>query len=122
MPFLCAHCETNLPMGYRHCSQPAHKWRLHSGQVTSQTEKEQGVRRWGKRQTLGAVAVAVVIGGVGGAAVYAATAGALHADPLFTRAFRMVEESTTTLLPLVIAIAAGLIPPPGRRGSLPFVV
>ena len=65
-------------MGYRHCSQPAHKWRLHSGQVTSQTEKEQGVRRWGKRQTLSAVAVAVVIGGVGGAAVYAATAGASH--------------------------------------------
>ncbi len=36
------------------------------------------MRRWGKRQTLGAVAVAVVIGGLGGAAVYAATAGSSH--------------------------------------------
>jgi hypothetical protein len=66
-------------MGCQRCSQPAHKWRLHSSQVTSQTEEEQGVRRWGKRQTLSAVAVAVVIGGLGGAAVYAATAGSSHA-------------------------------------------
>jgi hypothetical protein len=47
--------------------------------VTSETAEKQMVRRWGTRQTLGAVAVAVVIGGLGGAAVYAATAGSSHA-------------------------------------------
>jgi hypothetical protein len=47
--------------------------------VTSETAEELRGRRWSKRQTLGVVAVAVVIGGLGGAAVYAATAGSSHA-------------------------------------------
>ena len=48
---------------------------LHSGPVTSETAEQGRVRRWGTRQTLAAVAVAAVIGGLGGAAIYAATAG-----------------------------------------------
>ena len=43
--------------------------------MTSEIAEQQGFRRWGKRQTLAAVAVAAVIGGLGGAAVYAATEG-----------------------------------------------
>jgi hypothetical protein len=43
--------------------------------VTSEIAEQQGTRRWGKRQTLAAVVVAAVIGGLGGAAVYAATEG-----------------------------------------------
>jgi hypothetical protein len=65
-------------MQYRRRSQPTHIWPLHSGSVTS-VNAEQGFRRWGKRQTLAAVVVAAAIGGVGGAAVYAATEGSSHA-------------------------------------------
>ncbi len=54
-------------------------WRLHSGAVTSDNPEQQRSRRWSSRPTLVAVAVAVVIGGVGGAAVYAATDGAPRA-------------------------------------------
>jgi hypothetical protein len=43
--------------------------------VTSETAEEQRSPRWAKRQTLAAAVVAVVIGGLGGAAVYAATKG-----------------------------------------------
>ena len=53
--------------------------RLHSGAVTSDDPEKVGHRPWRTRQTLVAVAVAVVIGGVGGAAVYAATEGSPRA-------------------------------------------
>jgi hypothetical protein len=46
---------------------------LHSGVVTSENAEQRRNSRWHSRQTLLAVAVAVVIGGVGGAAIYAAT-------------------------------------------------
>ena len=49
--------------------------------MTTESLEEPALRRWGKRQTLAAVAVAVVIGGLGGAAVYAATQGSSHAMP-----------------------------------------
>lgn len=49
--------------------------------MTTESVEQQALRRWGKRQTLAAVAVAVVIGGLGGAAVYAATQGSSHAMP-----------------------------------------
>jgi hypothetical protein len=47
--------------------------------VTSENAEQQRSPRWDKRQTLAAAAVAVVIGGVGGAAIYAATQGSPHA-------------------------------------------
>jgi hypothetical protein len=65
-------------MQSRYRSQPAHISPLHSGPVTSEIAEQQGTGRWGKRQTLAAVAVAAVIGGLGGAAVYAATEGSPH--------------------------------------------
>ena len=66
-------------MQRRRRSQPIHMQPLHSGPVTSETAEEQRLRRWGKRQALVAVVVAAVIGGVGGAAVYAATEGSPRA-------------------------------------------
>lgn len=51
---------------------------LHSGPVTSDNEEQSPARRWSARPTLAAVAVAVAIGGLGGAAIYAATAGTPH--------------------------------------------
>jgi hypothetical protein len=51
---------------------------LHSGPVTSDNEEQSPAQRWSARPTLAAVAVAVAIGGLGGAAIYAATAGAPH--------------------------------------------
>jgi hypothetical protein len=62
-------------------TQPIHICRLHSGPVTTESLEEPALRRWGKRQTLAAVAVAAIIGGLGGAAVYAATQGSSHAMP-----------------------------------------
>lgn len=53
--------------------------RLHSGFVTSEDVEEPRPQRWSKRQALAAAAVAVMIGGVGGAAIYAATEGSPHA-------------------------------------------
>lgn len=47
--------------------------------MTSENAEQQRTQRWGKRQTLAAAAVAVVIGGLGGAAIYAATQGSPHA-------------------------------------------
>jgi hypothetical protein len=47
--------------------------------VTSDNADQPRPRQWARRQTLAAVAVAVAVGGVGGAAVYAATAGTPHA-------------------------------------------
>jgi hypothetical protein len=47
--------------------------------VTSDLAEQPQPGQWSKRQTLAAVAVAVVIGGAGGAAIYAATAGTPHA-------------------------------------------
>jgi hypothetical protein len=49
--------------------------------VTTDGAEGQPPPRWNTRQTLAAVAVAAVIGGLGGAAVYAATQGSSHATP-----------------------------------------
>ena len=78
MPFLCAHCEVDAPLGHRSRSQRSHICSLHSGSVSSDDEE---LRRppWAWRQTPAVVAVAVVVGGVGGAAIYAATQGPSHA-------------------------------------------
>jgi hypothetical protein len=46
--------------------------------VTSETSEQHRFRRVGTRQTLAAVAVAVAVGGLGGAAIYAATEGSSH--------------------------------------------
>jgi hypothetical protein len=46
--------------------------------VTSEHAEQERVRRWGTRQTLTAIAVAAVIGGLGGAAIYAASQGSAH--------------------------------------------
>jgi hypothetical protein len=48
---------------------------LHSGPMTSETAAQDRPSGWSTRQTLAAVGVAVVIGGVGGAAIHAATEG-----------------------------------------------
>ena len=47
--------------------------------VTSEKAEQQRPQRWSKRQTLAAAAVALVIGGIGGGAIYAATQGSPHA-------------------------------------------
>jgi hypothetical protein len=47
--------------------------------MTSETAPPHRSQSWGKRQSLAAVAVAAVIGGVGGAAIYAATQEPAHA-------------------------------------------
>jgi hypothetical protein len=52
---------------------------LHSGAVISETEPQHRSRSWRGRQTLAAVAVAAVVGGIGGAAIYAATQETAHA-------------------------------------------
>lgn len=52
---------------------------LHSGAVTTQNVEDGPSPRWSRRQTLLAVVVALAIGGLGGAAVYAATEGSPHA-------------------------------------------
>ena len=49
---------------------------LHCGRMT--TEETASPRRWGWRETAAAVAVAIVIAALGGAAIYAATAGSSH--------------------------------------------
>jgi len=59
--------------------QPTHILPLHSGAVTSETAPQHGSQSWSKRQTLAAIAVAAVIGGIGGAAIYAATQEPAHA-------------------------------------------
>lgn len=46
--------------------------------MTSEHAEQGRVRRWGTRQTLSAIAVAAAIGGLGGAAIYAATQGSAH--------------------------------------------
>ena len=46
--------------------------------MTSEHAEQQRIRRWGTRQTLAAIAVAAAIGGLGGAAIYAATQGSAH--------------------------------------------
>jgi hypothetical protein len=51
---------------------------VHSGLVTSDIAPQPPSRRRATRQTLAAVAVAVAVGGIGGAAVYAATGGSTH--------------------------------------------
>lgn len=43
--------------------------------MTSEKVEQHRFRRWGTPQTLAAIVVAVAIGGLGGAAIYAATAG-----------------------------------------------
>ena len=48
---------------------------LHSGRMTSEPAVQPPPHRWGARRTLAAAGVAAVIGGVGGAAIYAATEG-----------------------------------------------
>jgi hypothetical protein len=53
---------------------------LHSGPVTTDSAEHSASRHWGNRQTLAAIVVAAVIGGIGGAAVYAATSSS-HAMP-----------------------------------------
>jgi hypothetical protein len=52
---------------------------LHSGAMTTETAPQHRSQSWSRRQTLAAVAVAAVIGGVGGAAIYAATQEPAHA-------------------------------------------
>lgn len=51
---------------------------LHSGVVTSENAEQRPSGRWNSRQTMVAVAVAAVIGGLGGAAIYAATGQPQH--------------------------------------------
>ena len=51
---------------------------LHSGPMTTETGAPQRTHGWRARQTLAAVVVAVAIGGVSGAAIYAATEGQPH--------------------------------------------
>lgn len=51
---------------------------LHSGVVTSDNAEHPRSGRWNSRQTVVAVAVAAVIGGLGGAAIYAATGQSQH--------------------------------------------
>ena len=46
--------------------------------MTSETAAQQRSHGWSARQTLAAVGVAAVIGGVGGAAIYAATESPAH--------------------------------------------
>ena len=48
---------------------------LHSGRMTSEPAVQPQPHCWGARRTLAAAGVAAVIGGVGGAAIYAATEG-----------------------------------------------
>ena len=48
---------------------------LQSGRMTSEPAGQPQQHRWGARRTLAAAGVAAVIGGVGGAAIYAATEG-----------------------------------------------
>jgi len=66
-------------MRYRRRSQPIPIYELHSESMTSDDAEHNRPRRLTSRQTLAAIAVAVVIGGLGGTAVYAATQGAPHA-------------------------------------------
>ena len=73
-------------MRCRRCPQPIPIYTLHSGPVTSDGAEHNRPRRLTTRQTLVAIAVAVTIGGLGGAAVYAATqGGAPHATAGGTR-------------------------------------
>ena len=51
---------------------------LHSGPMTTETAAQQRPQRWRTPQTLAAIVIAVVIGGLGGAAIYAATEGQSH--------------------------------------------
>ena len=51
---------------------------LHSGPMTTETAAPQRPQRRPAPQTLAAIVVAVVIGGLGGAAIYAATEGQSH--------------------------------------------
>ncbi len=60
-------------------SQPTHMWRLHSGPVTTENAEQRSSDRWTGRQTAAAVAIAVLVGGLGGAAIYAATEGSPRA-------------------------------------------
>ena len=46
--------------------------------MTTETAAQQRPQRWRAPQTLAAIVVAVVIGGLGGAAIYAATQGQSH--------------------------------------------
>ena len=62
-------------MRQRERSQSPHMSSLHSGPVTSEKVDQQRSRPWRTPQTLVAVVVAIAIGGLGGAAVYAATDG-----------------------------------------------
>jgi hypothetical protein len=55
-------------------SQPVHTFTLHIGAVTTELAEQRPSTRWSRRQTLAAVAVAAVVGGLGGAAIYGATA------------------------------------------------
>lgn len=66
-------------MACRSRPQPTHILRLHSGAMTSETAPQHRSQSWSKRQTLAAIAVAAVIGGIGGAAIYAATQEPAHA-------------------------------------------
>lgn len=52
---------------------------LHSSAMTTETAPQHPPQSWSRRQTLAAVAVAAVIGGIGGAAIYAATQEPAHA-------------------------------------------
>jgi hypothetical protein len=65
-----------MAMGWR--SQATHKLTRQSYPVTSEHAEQGRVRRWGTRQTLSAIAVGAAIGGLGGAAIYAATQGSAH--------------------------------------------
>jgi hypothetical protein len=58
--------------------QLTHKLPLHSDAMTSETAPQHQSRRWSRRQTLAAVVVAAMIGGIGGAAIYAATQAPPH--------------------------------------------
>lgn len=87
MRFLCAGCETTAHIGCFVRAQRAPISRPHSGPMTSEhipaddpsrPELVWGApapapRRWGRRETVAAVGVAVVIAGFGGVAIYAAT-------------------------------------------------
>ena len=52
---------------------------LHSGPMTTETAAQERTHSWRAPQTLAAAVVAAVIGGLGGAAIYAATEGSPHA-------------------------------------------
>jgi hypothetical protein len=51
---------------------------LHIGPVTTELAEQAPTTRWTRRQTLAAVAAAAVVGGLGGAAIYGATAQQPH--------------------------------------------